>query len=58
MRTAIFSFVFAAITLAACEASEKPTELPTPTGAIDVKELQLFDGQAHQTNYKMKVRFP
>ena len=58
MRIAMFSLVFAAITLAACEASEKSTELPTPTGAIDVKELRLFNGQAHQTYFKMKVRYP
>lgn len=58
MRTAISSLVFLAIALTACEASEKPTGLPTPAGAIDVNELQLFDGQAHQTYFKMKVRFP
>jgi hypothetical protein len=58
MRTAIFFLAFVAIALAACEASEKPTKLPTPEGAINVKELQLFGGQAHQTYFKMKVRFP
>lgn len=58
MRKAIFCLVVVAITLAACKASVKPTALPTPAGAMDVKELQLFDGQAHQTTFKMKVRFP
>lgn len=58
MRKVIFCLVVVAITLAACKASVKPTALPTPAGAMDVKELQLFDGQAHQTTFKMKVRFP
>ena len=58
MHTATINIILVATALVACKSAEEPTRLPLPAGAIDVKEVQLFDGHAHQTYFKMKVRFP
>jgi hypothetical protein len=46
------------ILLMACGAAEEPTRLAVPEGAIDVRQVDFLHGQAHQTDFMLKVRFP
>lgn len=52
------SIVLAVTLLAACQSREEPTRLSLPVGAVDVQEVQLLGGKAHETLFTMQVRFP
>lgn len=58
MHTATIPIILVAAILVACQSTKEATRLPKPSGAIDVKELRILNGQAYQTNFTMKVRFP
>ena len=50
--------VLLASALAACQPPAKSTILPVPNGALDVRQIDLLEGRAHQTDFTLRVKFP
>ena len=49
--------LFAAFLLS-CTSDNQPTIFPLPSGATDVKQIDLFAGSAHQTDFLLHARYP
>jgi hypothetical protein len=56
-RLAMIVVLIASLLLAE-SASSQPTKLPLPAGAKDVQEIELSEGGAHETYFKIDVPYP